>query len=190
MKKIWKAGKGWWKIHPSVRKCPRVSDKPLPIRTSCSCENRSETRFSCSIKAARSRPELPTFSSMISGTLVCAIAHAFRRSPTLSKLSSTESGCARMSSYLTIIAGVSVMLKQPEDGGLHLPPMPLTPTEQMRQKERDRNSSNQKNQNNGGVNQYQKARDIYDMQQNNYQMSKRPRDNSAGVDINSQTRNY
>jgi len=83
----------------------------------------------------------------------------------------------------------NVMLNKPEDGGLHLPPMPLTPTEQMRQKERERNSSNQKNQNTGGAH-HSKARDVYDMQQN-YQMTKRPRDNSAGVqDINSQTRNY
>lgn len=72
--------------------------------------------------------------------------------------------------------------------------MPLTPTEQQRQKERERNSSNQKTQNGtGGVSQYAKGREIYDLQAN-YQVGKRPRDNSAGVqDVNSlnqQSRNY
>ena len=83
--------------------------------------------------------------------------------------------------------------QQQEEGGIHLPPMPLTPTEQQRQKERERNSSNQKTQNGTGVSQYAKGREIYDLQAN-YQVGKRPRDNSAGVqDVNSlnqQSRNY
>ena len=83
--------------------------------------------------------------------------------------------------------------QQQEEGGIHLPPMPLTPTEQQRQKERERNSSNQKTQNGTGVSQYSKGREIYDLQAN-YPVGKRPRDNSAGVqDVNSlnqQNRNY